>query len=199
MSTLKLGFLASHGGSNMQAIIDACKNGKLNAEPSVVISNNSVAYALVRAQLENLPNYHLSSKQFTTQEDLNKQILEKLDKHEVNTLILAGYMKQIDDEIIEHFHGRVLNIHPALLPKFGGKGMYGMNVHKAVIESGDKVSGATVHLVDNTLDTGKILGQMQVPVLETDTAETLAERVLSIEHILYPQVLIDIANGDIVI
>jgi phosphoribosylglycinamide formyltransferase 1 len=199
MSKLKLGFFASHGGSNMQSIIDSCKSGKLNADPCAVISNNSVSYALVRAQLENIPNFHISSKHYPDNNDLNNKLIETLDLYGVNILVLAGYMKQVDDIIIDHFNGRVLNIHPALLPKFGGKGMYGMNVHKAVIEAGEKMSGATVHQVDNHLDTGRILGQMQVPVLETDDAETLAERVLAIEHILYPEVLIGISNGDIVI
>ena len=136
MSKLKLGFFASHGGSNMQSIIDSCKSGKLNADPCAVISNNSVSYALVRAQLENIPNFHISSKDYPDNNDLNNKLIETLDLYGVNILVLAGYMKQVDDIIIDHFNGRVLNIHPALLPKFGGKGMYGMNVHKAVIEAG---------------------------------------------------------------
>ena len=193
-NNLILGFLCSHGGSNMQAIIDNIKTGKLNAKAGAVISNNSDAFALKRAEKENIPAYHISNK---THDDVDAEIINIFDKYNVNTVILAGYMKIVSKRIIEHYNGRVLNIHPALLPKFGGEGMYGINVHKAVILSGDKMSGATIHLVTPNYDDGRILNQMEVPVYTSDTPQILADRVLETEHILYSDTLIKIANGDI--
>jgi phosphoribosylglycinamide formyltransferase-1 len=127
------------------------------------------------------------------------EIINTLKKHNVDTVILAGYMKKVSQELIAQFNNRVLNIHPALLPKFGGKGMYGMNVHKAVIEANEAVTGATIHLVNTNYDEGKILAQMQVPVFSDDTAETLAARVLEVEHQLYSDTLIKISNDEIII
>ena len=178
----------------MQAIIDNIKNGKLNAKAGAVISNNSDAFALKRAEKENIPAYHISNK---THDDVDAEIINIFDKYNVNTVILAGYMKIVSKRIIEHYNGRVLNIHPALLPKFGGEGMYGINVHKDVILSGAKVSGATIHLVTPNYDDGRILNQMEVPVYTSDTPQILADRVLETEHILYSDTLIKIANGDI--
>lgn len=195
MKKLNLGFLASHSGTNMQAIIDNVKNGKLDANLCAVISNNSNSGALERAKKEGIPAYHISEK--THPGNVSSKIIEIFTHHGVDTIVLAGYMKKLDSKIINHFGGRVLNIHPALLPKFGGEGMYGINVHKAVIEAGEKISGATVHLVSPEYDQGKILMQMQVEVKENDTPESLAERVLKIEHILYTEVLRKISTGEI--
>lgn len=199
MGKLHLGFLASHNGSNMQAIINAIKEGKLDAVPCVVISNNSNAFALERARNEGIPCYHISLKQYPDENELDQAILDKMLEYNVDTVILAGYMKKVGNKLLRHFKNRVLNIHPALLPKYGGKGMYGMYVHKAVLESGEKESGCTVHLVDEVYDHGKILGQSVVPIYPEDTAETLAERILEQEHKLYPQVLQKIASGEIVL
>ncbi len=199
MGKLHLGFLASHNGSNMQAIINAIKEGKLDAVPCVVISNNSNAFALERARNEGIPCYHISLKQYPDENELDQAILDKMLEYDVDTVILAGYMKKVGNKLLRHFKNRVLNIHPALLPKYGGKGMYGMYVHKAVLESGEKESGCTVHLVDEVYDHGKILGQSVVPIYPEDTAETLAERILEQEHKLYPQVLQKIASGEIVL
>jgi phosphoribosylglycinamide formyltransferase-1 len=194
---MKIGFLASHGGSNMQAIIDACKSNKLNALPAVVISNNSKSKALVRAKSENIPFYHISGVAYPDQDDLDKAIVEKLKLHDVDVVVLAGYMKKIGDRVIEAFPGRILNIHPALLPKYGGKGMYGNYVHEAVLAAGDKVSGPTVHIVDGKFDHGRILLQREVPVLDGDTVETLSARVLAEEHKIYWETLQKIVSGDI--
>lgn len=188
----KLGFLCSHGGSNMQAIIDNVKKGKLKADVCALVSNNSDAYCLQRAKNENIPAYHISNK---THRDPDTAIIKIFNQYNVNTVILAGYMKMVSKELIDYFNKRVLNIHPALLPKFGGEGMYGINVHKAVIAAGEKVSGATVHLVTPEYDNGIILNQIQVPVKPSDTPETLAERVLKVEHILYTDTLIKIYKG----
>lgn len=198
MATLHLGFLASHGGSNMQAIIDACKAGQLDAKPCVVISNNSEAMALQRAKNEGIPHYHISAATHPGSLE-DEEILRVLRQHDVDTVILAGYMKMLGPATLRAYRGRILNIHPALLPKFGGKGMYGKRVHEAVLAAGEKVTGVSIHIVDEHYDTGPIIAQRQVPVLPGDTADSLAERVLKHEHILYAETLQKIAEGRIVL
>ncbi len=199
MPTLHLGFLASHGGSNMQAILDACNAGRLDAKPCVVISNNSDSMALQRAKNEGIPGYHLSAHTHPDPEELDRTILEVLRRHGVDTVILAGYMKKLGDHTLQAYRGRILNIHPALLPKFGGQGMYGKRVHEAVLAAGEKVTGVTIHIVDEHYDAGPIINQCEVPVLEGDTAEGLAERVLTHEHRLYVETLQKISRGLIVL
>ena len=195
ISKLNLGFFASHGGSNMQAIIDACKSGKLDAKPCVVISNNSNSFALKRAQMEGIPHYHISHIKYPDNEEFQDIVIKVLDEHSVDTIVLAGYMKKLGDRVIEHYNGRILNIHPALLPKFGGEGMYGEKVHQAVLRSEEKVTGVTIHLVNTKYDNGRILAQREVPVLKGDTPDTLSKRVLELEHVLYPETLQKIAEG----
>ena len=196
---LRLGFLASHRGSNMQAIIDACKERLLNADPVVVISNNGSSGALDRAASEGIPAYHISVRNYPDPDMLDRAMCDILHKHRVDLVVLAGYMKKIGPETLAAYSGRIINIHPALLPKHGGKGMYGMKVHEQVLASGDTETGATVHLVADDYDTGRILARQSVPVLEHDTAETLAERVLQIEHRLYVDTLSRIVNGEILL
>ena len=192
---LKLGFLASHTGSNMQAIIDACQAGTLAAEPCVAISNNSRAGALARARRANIAAYHLSER--THGAALGAALLAALRRHGVEVICLAGYMKKLGTEVLAAYEGRILNIHPALLPKFGGQGMYGMRVHEAVLAAGERESGATIHLVDEEYDRGRVLAQEKVPVKAEDTPETLQKRVLAVEHRLYPATLVRIAAGEI--
>lgn len=194
---MNIGFLASHGGSNMQAIIDACKSGKLQATPAVVISNNSDSGAIARAKTEGIPYYYLSGKTHPDPEELDRTILDTFVRHSVDIIALAGYMKKLGPKTLSHFRGRILNIHPALLPKYGGKGMYGIRVHEAVIAAGEKESGVSIHFVDENYDTGPIIAQTRVPVLPDDTPETLAARVLVQEHILYPATLQRIVTGEI--
>jgi len=194
---LRLGFLASHGGSNVQAILDACREGRLDAEPCVVISNNSDAMVLDRAMAARVPAFHLSSHVHPDPARLDEAILATLEKHRVNLIVLAGYMKKLGPKTLARYRGRVLNIHPALLPKFGGRGMYGYHVHDAVLAAGEKESGATVHLADAEYDEGRILAQKKVPVMADDTSESLAARVLEVEHQLYADTLQRIAKGDI--
>lgn len=194
---LRLGFLASHGGSNVQAILDACREGRLDAEPCVVISNNSDAMVLDRAMAARIPAFHLSSHVHPEAARLDEAILATLEKHRVNLIVLAGYMKKLGPKTLARFRGRVLNIHPALLPKYGGQGMYGNHVHEAVLAAGDKESGATVHLADAEYDEGRILAQKKVSVLADDTSESLAARVLEVEHQLYAETLQRIAKGEI--
>jgi len=198
MATLRLGFLASHGGSNMQAIIDACKAGRLDARPCVVISNNSDSMALQRAKNEGIPHYHISLQTHPSPLE-DKEILRVLRRHGVDTVILAGYMKKLGPMTLQAYRGRILNIHPALLPKFGGKGMYGKRVHEAVLAAGEKVTGVTIHIVDENYDAGPIVNQCQVPVLEGDTIDSLAERVLKHEHVLFAETLQKIADGRIIL
>jgi phosphoribosylglycinamide formyltransferase 1 len=198
MPTLHLGFLASHGGSNMQAIVDACKEGRLDAVPRVVISNNSESMALQRANSEGIPGYHVSGRTHPGAAE-DREILRVLRRHDVDTVVLAGYMKRIGPETLAAYRGRILNIHPALLPKFGGQGMYGKRVHEAVLRAGEKVTGVTVHTIDERYDTGPILNQCQVPVQEGDTADSLAARVLCHEHLLYVETLRKIGEGTIVL
>lgn len=135
MKSLKIGFLSSHGGTNMQAIINACKEGKLAGKPCVVISNNPDSGALVRAKNEGIPPYHRSQKTHPDLDELDSEILNILSERSVNIIVLVGYMKKIGPKVLEEYKGRILNIHPALLPKYGGVGMYGAKVHEAVIAS----------------------------------------------------------------
>jgi len=194
---LRLGILASHGGTNAQAIIDACREGRLDAELRVLISNNSSSPALERARQAGVHAVHLSSRTHPDPDRLDEAILETLVSRGVNLVVLAGYMKRLGPATLSYFRGRIVNIHPALLPKFGGQGMYGIRIHEAVIAAGERVSGVTIHLVDENYDTGPILAQRQVPVMAGDTAAALAERVLAVEHELYVETLARIARGEI--
>jgi len=197
MAKLNLGFLASHNGSNMQAIINNVKAGKLNANLCAVISNNHSAIAIEKARNENIPAFIVNSS--THQNNTDKEIVRIFNQYNVDTVILAGYMKMVSKYLIDSFNGRILNIHPALLPQYGGIGMYGLKVHQAVIKNKESVSGVTIHLVNEEYDKGRILEQKEVPVFVDDTPESLAERILKVEHILYTDVLIKISNGEIVI
>ena len=181
----------------MQAILDACREGRLDAEPCVVISNNSDAMVLDRAMAARVHAFHLSSHIHPDPVRLDEAILATLEKHRVNLIVLAGYMKKLGPKTLARYQGRVVNMHPALLPKFGGQGMYGHHVHEAVIAAGEKESGATVHIADAEYDEGRILAQKKVPVKPDDTPDSLAERVLTIEHQLYAETLQRIASGEI--
>jgi phosphoribosylglycinamide formyltransferase-1 len=189
MKKLNLIALASGGGTNLQAIIDSIEAGKLNAQIKAVISNNSKAFALERARNHHIPAIHLSHKQFATSEEFDQKLLSILQEKETDMIVLAGYMKMISPTIIRQYKNRIINIHPALLPSFGGKGMYGIHVHEAVLKAGVKVTGVTVHLVDEIYDHGAIVLQKTAPVLDEDTPESLAERVLKVEHQIYSEAL----------
>ena len=196
-SPLNLGILASHTGTNLQAIIDASENGTLNARIRVVISNNSRSLALQRARNHNIPSLHLSSKTHPNPVALDTVIADALTCHEVNLVVLAGYMKLLGPNTLARFRNRIVNTHPALLPEFGGRGMYGDHVHQAVLDAKRKTTGVTVHLVDEIFDHGPILAQTQVPVLPDDTVETLRERVQTIERRFYVETLQKIATHQI--
>jgi formyltetrahydrofolate-dependent phosphoribosylglycinamide formyltransferase len=199
-SMLNIAVFGSGRGSNFQAILAAIENGTIpEARIVCVISNNSSAGILQTAREHSLPAYHLSQMQYATQEAFVERILGVLDRHGASLIALAGYMKLLPLELVRRFRRRIVNIHPALLPKFGGRGMYGHHVHEAVLAAGERESGATVHLVDEVYDHGAILLQKKVPVYPADTPDTLAERVLAVEHELYPEVIRRIASGELVL
>lgn len=194
---MNIAVFASHGGSDLQAIIDGCKNNKINAEVVVVISNNGDSMALQRAKNEKIPAYHLSAKKFGSEDALALEILNVLSQYGVDMIFLAGYMRMLHISILEKYNNRIFNIHPALLPKFGGKGMYGMNVHNAVIQAGETETGVTIHRVNAEYDSGEIVAQTKVAVMVGDTAEILAARVLEREHEFLVEVISDISEGKI--
>ncbi|MDX9789852.1 MAG: phosphoribosylglycinamide formyltransferase [Candidatus Kapaibacterium sp.] len=189
MKCYNIAFFASHNGSNMQSIIEQIKAGILCSKAALIISNNSNSGAAEKAGRYGIPFYHISSKTHLDENERTAFISELYDEFDISLTVLAGYMKKFPPELIRKANGMVLNIHPALLPKFGGEGMFGMNVHKAVIQSGEQFSGATVHLVDSEYDRGRILLQESLEVSPDDTPESLARRVLEIEHRIYPALI----------
>lgn len=194
---MKLGFLASHGGSNMQAILDGCNDGSIQATPAILICNNRNAQAVERARQAVMSTCILNGKTHPLPVDLDQAILDALQRAGVDLIVLAGFMKKIGPKTMAAFRNRIVNIHPSLLPKYGGQGMYGLRVHKAVLASGESETGATVHLIATAYDDGPVLQQATVPVHPDDTPETLQVRVLAKEHQLYPDTLAKIARGEI--
>jgi phosphoribosylglycinamide formyltransferase-1 len=197
---LDIAVFGSGRGSNFQAILSAIGAGRIpRTRVQLVVSNNSSAGILDIARKHALLAVHLSQKQFPDERAFAHALLSLLRKQGVNLIVLAGYMKRLPARLVDAYRNRIVNIHPALLPKYGGQGMYGMHVHEAVIASGDQVSGVTVHLVDEEYDHGQILLQRSVPVLQGDTPQTLAARVLPVEHELYPEAIRMIAEGKILL
>jgi phosphoribosylglycinamide formyltransferase 1 len=192
---MRLGVLASGGGTTLQAVLDAQHAGVLDVDVRVVISNNGTSGALERARRAGVSAVHLSGRTHPDPDALDRAIVEALDAEDVGLVLLAGYMKKLGPVTLESYRGRILNTHPALLPKFGGQGMYGTHVHAAVIAAGETVSGVTIHMVDGEYDTGPILAQATVPVLAGDTSETLAARVQSRERALLVETLGQLASG----
>ncbi len=197
---LKLGFLASHNGTNVEAILNNIKNGKLIATPNVIISNNHDSRVLEIARRNNIPNYFLNSNSFPANyTNTDEAIISALKYHNVNLVLLCGYMKVIPDLIISEYKNRILNIHPSLLPKYGGKGMYGDRVHESLLNSEDMETGVTIHIVNEEIDDGRIISQRKIPRYYSDTLETLKERVLKVEHELYSNTLIKVQREEIVL
>jgi phosphoribosylglycinamide formyltransferase-1 len=187
---IRIVVMVSGGGSNLEAILEAQETGRLpGAEVVLVISSNADAYALERAQNHGIETAVIERKAFAGDEAFQAAILEQLFKARADVVCLAGYLKKVGPGIIRRFRGRILNIHPALLPKYGGAGMYGHYVHEAVLAAGEKESGCSIHIVDEDFDHGPILAQVKVPVLPTDSPDTLAARILEQEHALYPKAL----------
>lgn len=194
-SPLRIGVLASGEGTTLQAILDACAAGEISARVVLVASNNGGSGALRRAREAGAAALHLSNKTHPAPGELDAAITGALEAERVQVVMLAGYMKKLEPLVLERFQGRILNTHPALLPKFGGHGMYGMRVHEAVLQAGEAESGPSVHLVDAEYDTGRVLAQAKVPVLAGDSAETLAARVQERERRLVVEVLGQVAQG----
>ena len=188
--TIRIGVLASGGGSNLQAILDAVQSGALAfAEVALVIANKEDAFALKRAQKAGVDSLFLDPRKFPSRTDYFERIIQECDRRRVNLVCLAGFLLKIEPNMVKRFKNRMLNIHPALLPKFGGKGMYGHFVHEAVLKAGEKESGCSVHLVDDQFDHGAVILQGKVPVLPGDDPQTLAARVREQEHVLFPEAI----------
>jgi phosphoribosylglycinamide formyltransferase-1 len=193
--TLRLGFMASHGGSAMKAVAQACRSGDIEGEAVLVISNNTEPLAFERARELGIETHHMSGKTHGGEGALDDAICSLLTTNKIDLIVLSGYMRKIGPKTLEMFDTRILNVHPALLPKYGGKGFYGSRVHQAVLDAKESESGATVHLLDSEYDTGPILVQGKVRVLANDTVETLAARVAEIEHSLFIEALQGISSG----
>ncbi|MEN9309742.1 MAG: hypothetical protein RL173_3674 [Fibrobacterota bacterium] len=177
-----VGILCSGGGSNLQALIDRAATGELGGEVRWVLSNNGNAHALERARQAGIEAVHASAKSLGSDEAVEAKILELIDRHQIKVLVLAGYMKALPASVVRRLPGAVVNVHPALLPAFGGQGMYGRHVHAAVIARGAQWTGVTIHLVTENYDEGPILRQRIVAVRPDDSPESLGARVLAVEH-----------------
>jgi phosphoribosylglycinamide formyltransferase-1 len=193
---VRVGVLASHEGTTLQALIDGLARSP-EAAVVIVISNNGDSGALRRARAAEIATAHLSGHTHPDSDALDAAVTETLSSHGVELLILAGYMKKLGARTLSTFAGRILNTHPALLPKFGGQGMYGMHVHRAVLAAGEMVTGVSVHVVTAEYDAGPVIAQREVPVDPSDTPESLAERVQAVERRLLVDVVLDVARGRI--
>lgn len=196
---LKLGVLVSGGGTNLQAILDSIDNGRItNACVSIVISNNSGAYALERAKKHGIEGVCISPRQFPDREAFHQALLEKLEEAKVDLVVLAGFLVSIPPQIVKAYPNKIINIHPSLIPSFCGVGYYGLHVHEGVLARGVKVTGATVHFVDDGTDTGPIILQKAVEVQDGDTPEILQRRVMEqAEWVILPKAIDLIANDKV--
>ncbi len=196
---LRVGVMVSGGGTNLQAILDAVDIGKITgAEIAVVISNNAGAYALTRARRHGVEAVCVSPASYESREAFNQALLEEVERHRLDLIVLAGFLVKIPEALVERYPRRIINIHPSLIPSFCGVGYYGLRVHEAALARGVKITGATVHFVDSGMDTGPILLQKAVEVLPGDTPERLQRRVMEqAEWVLLPQAIDMIANGRI--
>lgn len=196
---LRVGVLVSGGGTNLQAIIDSVEAGRItNASIEVVISNNKNAYALERAKNHGIAHMCISPKDYAAREEFNQELLKVFLSYKLDLIVLAGCMVVLPKELVEQYENRIINIHPALIPSFCGTGFYGLRVHEKALERGVKLTGATVHFVDSGTDTGPIIAQKCVEVLDDDTPQSLQKRVMEqAEWVILPQAIDDIANNRI--
>ena len=192
---LRLGFLASRRGSSLRAIVAAIRAGELDAEPRIVISNNAGAEALEFAREQGLAWRHISAATAGGAEAADAAIATALQDAGAELVVLSGYLRKLGPQVLHAYPGRILNIHPALLPAYGGHGMYGRRVHEAVHAAGDKVTGATVHLVDEEYDTGAVLARVEIGVEQGDTVEAIEQRVAAAEPLLFVNTLRSISEG----
>lgn len=195
---LKFGVLVSGGGTNLQAILDSLEAGKItNASLEVVFSNNPNAYALERARKHGIPAQAISPKDFSSREAFNDALLAALEEYHLDLIVLAGFLVVIPEKMVKRYPNRIINVHPSLIPAFCGTGYYGLKVHEAALARGVKLTGATVHFVDEGTDTGPILMQKAVEVKEGDTPETLQRRVMEeAEWVILPATIQKLANPD---
>lgn len=185
----RIGVFISGGGSNLQSIINAIEKGDISADIALVVSSRKGAYGLERAKRCGIPYAVISKNCYQDEHSFSQVILEHLERYEIDIVVLAGYLSILPKEIVERYKNRIVNIHPSLIPAFCGNGFYGEKVHQAVLDYGTKITGATVHFVDEGTDTGPIILQQPVLVLQGDDARSLAERVLRVEHDLLPEAL----------
>ncbi len=196
-SSFKVSFLASHNGTNMRAIVAACNAGLLDVIPNVLISNNADSAAITWAKKNGIRSFHFSATSLGSEIAADQAISTTLTDYNTDLVVMAGYMRKLGPETLRAFSNRILNVHPALLPKFGGKGMYGRHVHDAVLKSGDKQSGVTIHLVDDEYDHGPIVVQEKVDIEPDDTIESLTEKIQAKEQEMFPETLRRIISGEI--
>ncbi len=197
---LKIGVLVSGGGTNLQVVIDAIEAGKINAEIVTVVSSKKDAYALERAKKYNIETLWISKKQFDSFEKYEDTLIEHFKSRNVGLIIFAGFMIVLSGRFTDAFKNKIINIHPSLIPSFCGSGFYGIKVHKAALEKGVKVTGATVHFVDSGADTGPIIIQKAVEVKDGDTPEILQKRVMEqAEWIILPEAVDLFAKGKLVV
>jgi phosphoribosylglycinamide formyltransferase-1 len=196
-TALNIGFLASHGGSSMRAIVDAIATGALAGTARIVISNNTDSPALQFARARKIPTRHISATSAGSEDAADRAICEALTSAGADWVVLSGYLRKLGPLTLRTFERRILNIHPALLPKFGGKGMFGRHIHAAVLAAGERVSGITIHHVDGEYDHGAIIAQREVPVLPGDTVETLQQRIMAAEPPFFVETLQAIAAGQL--
>lgn len=194
---MRCAVFASGGGSNFQALIEKIESGDLHVEIVLMVGNNSTAGAFEKARKHNIPSVHLASSQYSSPMDYQNHLLALLEQYRVELIVLAGYMKMLPSEVVHRYHNKIVNIHPGLLPAFGGKGMYGKKVHQAVLDYGAKVTGVSVHFVNENYDEGPVICQVPVEVMDTDDCNTLAERVLKVEHQTFWRAIEAIARGKI--
>lgn len=193
----RIGVLASTKGTDLQAIIDEINDGTLpDVEVAIVLSNKKNAYALERARLQEIKALFVDPSD-KTKEEYDQELAAILKEHQVDLVCLIGYMRILTPDFIKHFPRRIINVHPALMPKFSGPGFYGKNVHEAVLEAAETETGCTIHIVDEGVDTGEILAQEKIAIAPDDTPETLKEKVQALEKKLYPEVIRRFATGKI--
>ena len=198
---LRIGVMVSGGGTNLQAIIDAVAQRKVtNTEIAAVISNNKNAYALERAKKAGIEAVCISPKDFDSREEFNEKLIEKIDSLQLDLIVLAGCLVVLPEKLIKKYPNKIINIHPSLIPSFCGTGYYGLKVHEKALERGVKVTGATCHFVDAGTDTGPIIFQQPVEIMEDDTPETLQRRVMEqAEWVVLPKAIHAIANGRVTV
>lgn len=189
MPKVKIGVLISGGGTNLQAIIKEIEKGNINGEIALVISDKEDAYGLERAKKYNIKALVKDKKGFEDKSEFMRAIIDELENHQIELVVLAGFMSILNEEFVGRYKNQIINVHPSLIPAFCGEGFYGERVHRAVLEYGVKVSGATVHFVDEGADTGPVILQEAVSVMDDDSIESLAGRILKVEHKLLPKAI----------